>query len=246
MPRAGNFKCNSALTMRGGVTLCGHSKEGTVLNFSGANVDCITFDSTVRYGGLRDLYVQGYNGAGETKSTVVVAENAPVILRRCLIWGSLNGLTTAGVDGTIEDCFIAAKSGTSILSSGANWYRRCKIDTVPGNSVADAFIQGARSPGLPVTVMENHFDQCDFSGQFTRSVSINDGGQASAISVFTGCVMSSNIVITAHNAALFTACEFGSTTFTTPGNTAVNGCYKLGPALSIANATKSGNLAGIS
>lgn len=244
LPRNGNYKCGSGLTLRGGVNLVGHGKDQCMLNFQGVDVDAITLDSTCKYAGARDLSIQGYQGASPTKSTVLVAAGVPAIFQRCLIWGGLTALNVNGVDSTFEDCFINPKEGVAnsagVLSGGANWYKRCKIDTAGGGSVTDAFRQTARAAGL-TGVMENHFEQCDFSGPFTRSRNINDGGENSAITIFDGCVISSPIVISNHRASIFMGNEFGSTSFSTPGNTSLVGNYAFS-AMTVANASKAGNI----
>lgn len=239
LPRPGMFRLNSGIVLKGGVKLFGHNKEKCILFGQHADIDTLTLDASCRYAGASDLFVAGYSGQNPTKNAVTIAANVPAQFERCNLWGGLSALKNSGVDGEFYGCFIAgnANAAACVTSNGANWYERCKIDTA-GFAVTNAFVQGTGAiPG----VMENHFTDCDFSGTFTRSVLINDGATNTAITVFTGGVFSSPVVITNHHSSIFTGCEFGST-FSTPGNTTVTGCVKLGSAMTAGNAAKAGNV----
>ena len=202
----GNYKTTSPLTVKGGTRLVGASRIVTLLGSTTTNTNVINFDSTCTYAGLENLYIVGYQGASPTSAAVNVANNVPVVLKDSHIWGGAYGLQTGGVDGYIENCYIGGQT-TNIISNGANWYIRCKIDSIALGSPTNGFLQGTY---FTTGVAENHFLQCDFSGTYTNSVTINDGATSSAVSVFEGCVFSKPVVITNAKLSMFSTCEFGS------------------------------------
>lgn len=242
LPRPGNYQSNG-LIMKGSITLRGHGPRNTLLGSVANNVNQIIFDTSVQQGGLRDLFIAGQQSATSTSNAVTVQDNVPVIIRDCYIWGGSSALYTRGIDGTIENCFILGWGFANIVSNGANWFKRVKADT-SGNPVQHGFYQGTPVPvGPPGSVMENHFEQCDFSGNFQKSVSIIDGNTHTAISVFEGCVFNSPIDLSQAMHTSFIGCEFGAGDFN-PGNGTLSivGSVKLGARLSISSGEKAGNV----
>lgn len=227
----------SGLVIKGGVILQG-SGYNSVLQDQNNDTTVISFDSTCTDAALRDFFIVGYTNAAATQNTVTVAVNVPVHIRNCRIWGGMTALFNDGVDGTVEDCFISGWKFGSLVSNGANWYRRVKFDVYTPCSYG--FYQGTPLPGLGV--MENHFDQCDFSGSYSASIGIFDGGTQSAISVFTGCVFSAPIVISQSRFANFTACEFGSGSFShSSGGASVIGSMAMSSVTFPATVMKTAN-----
>lgn len=233
----GNYNV-SGLVIKGGVILQG-SGYNCMLQDQNHDTTVISFDSTCTDAELRNFFIVGYTNSAATQNTVTVAYNVPAKIRNCRIWGGASALFNDGVDGTIEDCFISGWKFASLVSNGANWYRRVKFDVYSPCSYG--FYQGTPLAGLGV--MENHFDQCDFSGTYSASIGIFDGNTASAISIFTGCVFSAPIVIVQSRFAGFTSCEFGSSNFTHgSGAASVVGCYGMSPLAFPASVVKAGNV----
>lgn len=244
LPRPGGYLASN-IVMRGSVTLQGHGQKNTSVGAVNRDQDVFIFDSSCDYAGLRDIWALGRfnSGSNLTGNCVNVVNNVPVILRDCHIWGGRSAINTSGVDGVIEDCFILGWEIASITSHGANWYRRCKVDT-SGNSLSYGFFQGTPTAIIPPgSVAENHFEQSDFSGSYQKSIYVADGGTNSALTVFDGCVISSPIDLAQQRTTMFSGCEFGSTSFTIgSGTTSIIGSVKLGPTLSVPSAAKAANI----
>ena len=237
----GNYRVTSTVTLKGGVLLIGSGAGDVTTEISAiVDINVINFDATCSYALLEKIFVYGYQNTGATQNVVTIADNALAIIRDCYIWGGSSGLYTAGVDGVVENSFIAGYT-YNVASAGANWYIRCKFDGLPGATPTAAFVQGGY---FTSGIAENHFVQCDFSGSFTYSVQINDGGTSSAITIFEGCVFSSPILIQNAKVSMFSVCEIGSTTFTVGTNsTIITGCYAFsGTTVSGAGKVLSGNV----
>lgn len=234
----GNYLAKTGVTLKRQVYLRGSGRSCTALQCQNFDSSIITFDAACDYAGFSDLFVIGYTNSAATTNAVIVPPNVPVNLRRSKIWGGSSALWNRGVDGEIEDCFILGWNLASLISNGANWYKRCKFDT-SGNQVQYAFFQGTPEAS---NVMENHFDQCDFSGNYQYSIEVNDGGTNTAISVFTGCVISAPIALTQARSTLFSACELGSSSFNSGnGSVSIVGSVAFSP-LSVPAASKAGNI----
>ena len=208
----GACKITSTLFITGSVCLVGTNANASSIQAQ-ADFPAIDFSAAVSYGCIEKLSVFGYVNNAATNPTVFVHANAVVNMRDCRIWGGGAALYTLGVDGVIENCFIGG-AGTgpasgSIVSQGANWYVRVKVDTV-GVSTTSGFYQA--NPAVPGTILENHFVQCDFSGSYTYSVKVDDAAGNSAIMVFDGSVFNSPINIANAKWVAFNSAEIGNTT----------------------------------
>jgi hypothetical protein len=237
----GNFFIQN-LVMKGGVILqcSGQGYGGTFLQSQNEDVGVIVFDSTCSHAALRDAFVCGYTNPNATNSNAVsIAVNAPVHISNCRIWGGNSALFNNGVDGQIENCFISGWKFASLVSNGANWYKRCKFDT-SGQHCQYGFYQGTPLPGGGV--MENHFEQCDFSGDYAASIGIYDGGSGTAYSVFNSCVISSPVLLRQAGHTTFSSCAFGSANFSQASGTCSIVACKAYPAMSAPGAVKSGNV----
>jgi hypothetical protein len=219
----GNYKVTSTITVKGGVRLVGSCMAAVNINARNSDINVLNFQAGCSSAGLEQITIVGFQTNTASHSTVAVANGAYVVFRDAEIIGGLVGLNTAGVDCVFDNCTIDGFQN-NVVSTGANWYIRCKIDTVlAGSTPTSGFTQGAYYTS---GVAENHFVQCDFSGTYTNAIVINDTGQGSAVTTFEGCVFSSPISITHAVASMFSACEFGSTSFTCGNNvTMVTGSY---------------------
>ena len=159
---------------------------------------------------LLNIGVYGYQSSAATKAVVRVDPNVGVVFRDATIWGGSFALATAGIDGLYENVDFNGwgATGGNIYSTGANWYVRCKIDNGAAGTTTYAFYQGATS-----FLAENHFVQSDFSGNFTYSVYIDDGGNHKAITVFEGSIFSAPIIIISAQWTAFIGAEIGSNSF---------------------------------
>jgi hypothetical protein len=236
----GNCKITSALTVNGSTTVRGCGETVSAISTSGDHTALI-FPDGVGPAVLENIGIYGATSGPPTSILVGVGENALVHMRNCRIWGGGTALLNEGVDGEILNCFIAgcgvgAVEG-SLISNGANWYIRCKIDTI-GIATTNAYLQG--TPISLISVAENHFTQCDFSGPYTNSVKIIDGGTNSALTVFEGCVFSAPININEARWTSFIGCEIGSATFVANGaSVSVVGSYGFGAITITGTGTKS-------
>lgn len=216
----GNYLIVGGLTVKGAIRLVGEARNLSVLNGSATNAAAVTFDSTCNDAAAEQLTIYGYLNAAATTNAVVVAAGRPVHLKDCTIWGGSSGLFTQGVDGVIFNCYIAGYTN-HITSNGANWYIRCKIDSASLGTPTNGFLQGNY---YTTGVAENHFTDCDLSGDYTNSVNISDGATNSAITTFQGCVFSKPIVITAAKYSMFSACEIGSSVSVSTFPCTIVGC----------------------
>lgn len=222
-PMSGGCKITSTLNITGNVILKGVSPSTTSL-LATTDITMVNFASTVSWGGIQDLAVFGYQNSAATANTVVVQSNALANFDRCIIWGGASAFYTLGVDGTMSNCDIhgygTCPTCGDILSQGANWYVRVKIDS--NTATTNGFYQGSTG-----ATAENHFVQCDFSGSFTNSVTIADGTNTHALTIFEGSIFSSPINIASGKATIFTGAEFGTTTLlnNSTGPMIISGSY---------------------
>lgn len=230
----GNYKITTTLNITNpGTCLIGASVSST--NLLGAtDFTMISFAANTAYSCLEKIGVYGYRVSTATNPTVLIGANALVNMRDCLINGGVFGLRTAGTDGMIENCAIAGwgTTGGNVDSTGANWYVRDKLDQ-GSVTVSFGFHQGI-SPALA----ENHFEQTDFSGNFSvSSLAVDDGGTSRAITIISGGVFSSPIRIDNAKFTSLIGAELGSTTLVnTAGPLSVVGSF----AFSATTATGAG------
>jgi hypothetical protein len=180
-------------------------------------------------GGVEGLGVFGRQGADARSETAKV--NPGVVgstMRDCRIWGGSWGLVTAGVDCYVTNCFIqgAGSQGGNILSSGANWYDRLKCDDGGQPHKYGFWQQWNSTDGSPA---ENHFDQSDFTGNFTEgAIRIDDAGYNSNITHFSGCVFNSRCLLYNTRWTGFTGCEIGADVIVGNGACTITGSYGFG------------------
>lgn len=239
----GVFPISATLQMKGAVTLLGAGSRATTIGIS-TDTTAMHFDSTVAYGGFRDLFLTGMQNGAATQNCVVVDTGIPVIIRDSHIWGGNWALDTAGVDGLYENVYLNGygTTGGGIKSTGANWYLRCKINCGP-QAVNVGFYQGAYALGSGVA--ENHITQCDFSGNYQLSLYIEDGVTNTAVTTIIGSVFSSPISIPHHHTTILTANELGSTfLYAGPGDMVLTGNVAFQPTTvqGPGNRVLSGNL----
>jgi len=206
-------KITGTLTISGAVILMGSNAVASSIYATSGDFTAVAFTGAASFGGIQNLSVFCGQGAAVTTPCVSIGLNAVINARDCRIWGGYQGLLTAGVDGLIENCFIAAAAtnGYGVYSTGANWYIRDKFDSVFGTTQVAAFYQGSMN-----VIQENHLVQCDFTGTYTNSVQVADTFN-DAITVLDGSVFSSPVSIGTSKATIFLGSEIGSTTLTTNG-----------------------------
>jgi len=221
---AGNYYVPGGLTLKGGVELVGEGRGSTTIQAQAVDVTVITFDATSNYAALRNLFISGYQNAAATTNAVSVANNVAVIMKDCNIWGGASAVYTEGIDGYMENCFVAGWASACVTSRGANWYVRCKFDTA-GVAVTHSVYQGA--PIIALAIMENNFVGCDFSGSFTNSFTVADGSNSSAITLFATCVFGTTITLTNQRFTGFSSCSFGGALNKAAGSCSVVGSYAI-------------------
>jgi hypothetical protein len=238
---AGNFTVNSTITLKGGVILQGEGRRATNISTAGADFNVILFDTTCSWAGLRDMFIVGCFTNSAQQNVVTVMDNCPVEISRCYIWGGNSAVYTKGVDGFYCDNFISGNVFSNLVSQGANWFVRCKFDGA-GNSPQHGVYLGTPVSSLG-GVMENSFDQCDFSGNFTSTaVCINDNNVKAADTSFHRCIFSHPINLQNHLITKFVDGKFGSSSFN-PGTGVVvaTGCHAV-TGVNIPGGIKSANV----
>lgn len=220
---AGWLRVCGTVVLKGAITLQGVGKEGTQLASCGDHT-VVHMDTSVRYGGFRDIFVVGYQNPAASTEAVFVAANVPAIMRDCNIWGGGWALRTHGIDGVVDNCYIMGDNPSmgGIWSEGANWYRRVKLDTGSPRNVA--FAQGGSITG---GVMENTFDQSDFSGPFSHSIYI---AHSTAWTVCNSCVVSGPVTIVFSQLTSFAAgSHFGANIWNNGGPLLIAASAGMGP-----------------
>lgn len=182
-----------------GATLITASADITVLN-------CVACGHCI----IENLFFYNSNATPTHNVMEVDSTTINMTVRDCTFWGGVAAINISGTDCMFQNVYPVGNTWC-IFSHGANWYHRCKIDfaagTLPGSPTA-AFTQ---STPVAAAIQENTFVQCDFSGVFTDSILIDDGGTSTAFQTFVACVFSQPIIITNAKGSMFNACEIGST-----------------------------------
>jgi hypothetical protein len=208
IPCGGFLVSNGGLLVQGGVSLVGGCGQNGSVIYSNTESAVVSFDPNTcqRGGGMYGLSVVGFQGSTST-NTVTVGLNCPTILRDNTIWFGASGLFTEGVDGHYQNNFFSGNIA-AVTSYGANWYEgHNKFDT-NGQHTTYAFYQGPYAVGG--VVVENHFTDPDFSGDYDYSIYVDDGGQNSAKIICTGCILGATVNIVSGKATIITAGEVGS------------------------------------
>lgn len=209
----GNYRVNSTLTISSNVMLMGTGPGACAINVGNNDISVLTVSGGT-FGGAQNLFLVGYQNAAATSIAVNVTLNVLALFRDCFIWGGYYAFGTEGVDGYYENIdFAGAGTGGNIISTGANWYMRCKINQTVITSGVGFFQQAGAG-----TVKENTFTQCDFSGTYTNSIQINDTVSNSLMN-FIGCVFSKPCILQVAKWVSFNSCEFagGSGQFSIAG-----------------------------
>src|SRR5262245_4949856 len=207
---AGAYPVDGGLVVRGGVALEGCGQAASQLTVT-TDSPVVTFDAaTCRPGAaMNNFTVIGSQNLYAANDTVTVGDNCRVNLANNKIWFGNSALHNKGVGGVIENCFIwGAHYG--VLSQGANWYIRDKLDDTGVLHAGTSFYQG-----LPVSGAQNsrnHFEECDFSGDSQFSIQIQDATN-SAITVFEGGVISAPILINGARWTALIGAKIGSPSF---------------------------------
>lgn len=187
--------------------------DSKVVSFAVTGTTC---PSGNHYGGLEKLAVYGYT-VSPTNAGTVIGDLCNVTIRDAILYYGSQGLINNGVDTRIQDTFIWGYTG-ALLSGGANFYSRVRLDQPAGTGAAYAYFQTTSVAGP--SIIENQFTDCDFSGTYTNSVVIDDGGAVKAITKFSNPVFSSPISVNNARATLIAGAEFGSTTLYINGGVA--------------------------
>jgi hypothetical protein len=226
---SGLYDVSATIHVPSGEILTGVSPHTTTIQSIGlSDIKVLEFaGSHNSFGGLERIRIICSQSTAATQSCVHVLHNTPVIMRDFHIWGGLHALLQDGVDGYHENGIVAAmaRGGVNLFSRGANWYHRVKFNPYAGQTVAFAYAQNTWAQTPNNGVQENHFSQCDFSGNFDYGVGIYDAGLNQAVTTFEGSVISGSVYVWAARATLFTGMEFGSQTLVSDAPISVTGSY---------------------
>jgi hypothetical protein len=228
----GNYKITSTLTMKGLVHLHGAGGRGiSFISTAGADLTAIQFDSTAAGAAMEWITVSCMQNVSATRNCVTIANNDVVYILNSQIFGGAYALSNNGVDGTVFNSQIAGwgSGACGIISQGANWYVRVKIDQ-SAVSTACAFQHTTSFTGA--SSAEEHFFQCDFSGNYTDGILIQDTG-GNAIIVVSDSVLSSPVSVTGGRYIIFNGDEFA-------GNIATSVNMSIAASFGIAAVTVSG------
>jgi Pectate lyase superfamily protein len=203
----GNYRVGGTLIVYGPIIFQGSGQAITLLQGLG-DITVLNFGIYSGHSALRDLWVVGLQASTATQNTIVVVDNMPIHFANSRVFGGNWALDTGGVDGSVYNCFImgAGSQGGGILSRGANWYDRAKLDSI-GFSVAAAYYQQQGNAYAPSA--ENHFLNSDFSGAFQNAIVIADPSNG-AMTAFTNCVIGTPITISGARHTRIIGCELGS------------------------------------
>jgi hypothetical protein len=210
----GSYALDQGLLVRGGVALAGAGQSASIL-WVRDDTDVVVFDAGTCGAGaaLTNLTVLGYQAGHSDHNAVTVGEGCPVDLSNDTIWFGNGGLYDKGVGGVIENSFISGYQ-YAVVSQGANWYIRDKLDT-SGLGSETAFYQGLPVPSA--VGGRNYFSESDFSGDYQYSVQIQDATNT-AITIFDGAVLSSPVLVNGARWTAFLGDEIGSPTFVVNAN----------------------------
>lgn len=223
----GTTALGSTITVKKSVML-----QGIVVGASGiktlSDIQAINFDSSATFGGMNNLWVFCDQTTGSSKRCVQAsAGSVSLIIRDVNIYGGFASLRMDSVDSIVENVVTNPTSvgvgAASVESVGSNWYVRCKFDT--NNVITYGFNQGNAGGG----VQENHFIQTDFTGSYTESVHIDDGGTNAAVFVFEGSVFSSPVHLNRGRLMTIIGGEIGGAITHDSGSLIISGTYAFSP-----------------
>jgi Pectate lyase superfamily protein len=235
----GNYKTTSTITVPAGVILQGAGINATLLG--SITADIVVLEFTGQYAGLRDMGVAGYTNSAATKSTIIVDANVlQTNFKDCNITGGLWALEQRGADGVVQSCYVQGygTAGGNLYSyGGRNWYLRAKFDD---NGQAHAYGVLIKQ-GSTVGALENSFDECDFSGNFTTaSLKIDDGTASTAQTTITNSTFSSAVILTDQLFTLIAASKFSANLTLSAGGATIASSH--GASIAATGATCSANI----
>lgn len=240
----GLFVLEHGIVVKGGVCIVGGGRSVSALQGGGGDFNTVTFDtSCVKGCGLAHLTVNGFQSQAATSNAIQINQNVSVNLFDIGAFYGSAAMYTAGIDGAYENCWFNG-SVNSVWSDGANKYTDV-IFNANGSfpSYGTAFTQGLGFSGG--TSVENMLTNCDFSGNFTKSVSIYTRTTPPyGITIFKGCIFAAPILLSQAYHTGFIGCEVGSPSFTVgTGSASVVGCVATGFTLTLpAGVVKAGNV----
>lgn len=199
----GNYLTSSTITVPGNCFLIGCGANNTFISLGGHTSDKPVVSFTTGNNGAKDMAFFGCESAGMTSSCVSLG-GASGYLKDCTTFGGSYGLNVSGNDWRIYNCYPQGYTGC-VYTTGSNFYTDCKFDNNLSGCLYGVNIAAGSGQ------LENQFLNTDFSGVYTYSVNVNDGGANSALSKFVGCVLSSRINLPSHGWTAFTTCEIGIT-----------------------------------
>jgi len=236
----GNYCLHNGIIIKNSVQLIGSGIGCTLLHSKQYNVNTVTFDASCFQASIEKMLVCGYEGPDPQTNTITVARNVSILIRDVYAWMGYSGIYTQGCDCTFDNLFVAGQI-CGVASNGASWYRRVKIDSLyPGKPSTWGLLHGSIFEGQ---IMENDFEQCDFSGDYTYSVFIDDStSQPQAKFTFgTGCVLSSRVHVGKAQWTGWNNVEFSGVGFDNGSPATIVGCKSFAP-MTVANAVLAGNI----
>ncbi len=236
----GNYCLHHGIVIKNSVQLVGSGIGCTLLHSKQHDINTVTFDGSCFQASLSNIFVCGYEGPNPQTNCITVARNVPVIIRDVYAWNGYNGIYTQGIDGLYDNIFAAGQI-CGIASNGANWYRRVKMDQLDaGKPSSWGFLHGSIFEG---EIMENDFEQCDFSGPFSYSIFIDDSTVApqAKMTFGAGCVFSQRIHVGKAQWTGWNNCEFSGAAFDNGSPATITGCKSFRP-ITVANAVKAANI----
>lgn len=216
------------LVMKGDIRLvgCGAASQ---LTTDGADLPIIQMDNSVQFPEIESLFMVASQNANAQTNVVTVNRNIQAKISKSWIWGGSSALFTQGVDGVYTDLFIWGAGFSCVTSNGANWYKRCKMDSQPNMSPQFAIYLGSPIPEC-LGAMENSFEQCDASGPWTSgyALEVADNSTNVADTRFFGGIFSGGINLYQQRAAVFLGSKFGGPFNINQGSAQMGFCEYLG------------------
>lgn len=244
----GNYFC-PGLSLPPNLTLWGHGAGVSVLQSMAVDSPVISLEPGSGHQ-IRDLGIYGRNDPSTGTNALWIPPGVVgAALRNLTIWFGYSALYIQGTDCDLDNCYIGnSYHGAAITSNGANWYRRCKVDSLAAAIVGGkpsaykGWFHGGYADG---SLCENHFDMCDFSGCYDNSILIADMNQNS-VTAFTNSVFSAPVVIQGHRATQISGCEFGGDVSNgAAGPVILIGNVAIGSINTSGNIIKAGNSSGV-
>lgn len=241
----GGYKVSSVVVVSGGVWLVGPSIDSAnVFTTVDTRVFWFYTDAGTQTcptggmnGGIDKLSVYGYQNAAATQGTVEVGANCLVNIYNSRLWFGAHGLKTAGTDGLCFNSFISGYTN-AVYSSGANWWVRCKLDSISaGVPSFAAFVQGANAAGL--AIVENYFDMVDMTVSGASYSFYYDDSTSNGYVKFTNTIFNAPFNVVHVNKITMTGTTFGSSVALGVGSMAISGSMSISPVTVTGAGTRS-------